>query len=84
MALATSGTITSTFLPLARGTDFTTASKPRDRAWPSQRPRARWNVVLAFLATFVEALLTLAFLRALWRGLKRLGGLAMRRRAVAT
>jgi HAE1 family hydrophobic/amphiphilic exporter-1 len=80
------GTITSTFLTLLVIPSFYDSIEiARDRAVAKFKGRAaRGNVALAFCATLAEALLTLTLVRASWRGLKRLGGLAIRRRAAAT
>jgi HAE1 family hydrophobic/amphiphilic exporter-1 len=46
-----------------------------------KRRAERRNPLLAFLSTFTEALLTLTFVRFLWRMLARLAGRARRRGA---
>jgi hypothetical protein len=43
----------------------------------------RWNTVVAFLMTFVEAILALTFVRLVYRLLKKLFVLAGRRQAAA-
>jgi len=80
------GTITSTLLALLVIPSFYDSIEiARDRAVAKFSARAvRWNALLAFVVTFVEALLTLVFVRALWRLLKRLSGLVLARRAIAT
>ena len=75
------GTITSTLLTLLMvPTFYDSIEISRDRAFAKFRRRtARMNPFLAFVATFVEALLTLVLLRFAYRGVKRLYALAMRR-----
>jgi hydrophobic/amphiphilic exporter-1 (mainly G- bacteria), HAE1 family len=68
------GTITSTFLTLLVIPSFyDSIETSRDRAVAKYRGRAlRWNALLAFVVTMVEALLTLLGVRFLWRLLVRL------------
>ena len=68
------GTITSTMLTLlVVPTFYDSIEISRDRALAKYARRAeRWNPFFAFVATLVEALLTLVGLRALYRGAKRL------------
>jgi HAE1 family hydrophobic/amphiphilic exporter-1 len=74
------GVITSTLLTLLVIPSFYDSIEvSRDRAVAKFRRRdARWNTALAFVATLVEALLTLLGVRALWRlvarGVSRLRG----------
>ena len=67
------GTITSTFLTLLVIPSFYDSIEiARDGVLAKfAARRERWNAVVAFVATFVEALLTLVMLRALWRLLRR-------------
>jgi hydrophobic/amphiphilic exporter-1 (mainly G- bacteria), HAE1 family len=78
------GTITSTLLTLLVIPSFYDSIEiSRDRAVAKFQARAqRWNVVLAFFVTLIEAVLTLLLLRLVWRLLK--AGLArvLGRRAV--
>jgi hydrophobic/amphiphilic exporter-1 (mainly G- bacteria), HAE1 family len=68
------GVITSTFLTLLVIPSFyDSIETSRDRAMAKYRGRAlRWNALLAFVVTLVEALLTLLFVRLIWRLLVRL------------
>jgi HAE1 family hydrophobic/amphiphilic exporter-1 len=68
------GTITSTLLTLlVVPTFYDSIEISRDRAFAKfHRRAARWNPLLAFVATFVEALLTLLGLRFLYRLAKKL------------
>lgn len=77
------GTITSTLLTLLVVPSFyDSIEHSRDRLVAKFRRRAqRRNPLLAFLLTFVEALLTLVFVRFVWRALVRLAGLVFRRGA---
>ena len=70
------GTITSTLLTLLVVPTFYDAVEiSRERAGAKYRARAaRGNAFVAGVATFVEALLTLAFVRMAWRLLRRLAG----------
>jgi HAE1 family hydrophobic/amphiphilic exporter-1 len=79
------GTITSTFLTLLVIPSFyDSIENARDRAVAKFRRReSRWNAALAFVLTLLEALLTLVFVRLLWRVLVRLGRLVKRRRSGA-
>jgi len=63
------GTITSTLLTLlVVPTFYDSIEIARDRAFAKYRRRAlTWNPFLAFLATLFEALLTLVFVRSLYR-----------------
>lgn len=72
------GTITSTLLTLLVIPSFyDSIETSRDRAVAKYRGRAqRWLPILAFLVTLVEAVLTLVFVRFVWRLIKRLLGLA--------
>src|SRR5471032_3216859 len=65
------GTITSTILTLlVVHTFYFSIEIARDRAVAKFRRRAvRWHALPAFVMTFVEALLTLVFVRLLFRGL---------------
>jgi len=71
------GTITSTFLTLLVIPSFYDSIEvSRDRAVAKFRRRdARWNTLLAFVVTLLEALATLVFLRFLWRLVLRGTGL---------
>lgn len=64
------GTITSTLLTLLVIPSFYDSIEiARDRMLAKYRGRmARWTALPAFVVTFVEAVLTLLMLRALWRG----------------
>ncbi|MEP7068972.1 MAG: efflux RND transporter permease subunit, partial [Usitatibacter sp.] len=75
------GTITSTLLTLLMvPTFYDSIEISRDRAFAKfHRRTARMNPFFAFVATFVEALLTLVLLRFAYRGVKKLYTLAMRR-----
>ncbi|SFV01904.1 efflux RND transporter permease subunit [Pseudoduganella namucuonensis] len=66
------GTITSTILTLlVVPTFYDSIEIARDRALAKYHRRAgRWPVVVAFLMTFVEALLALTFVRMVFRALK--------------
>jgi HAE1 family hydrophobic/amphiphilic exporter-1 len=68
------GTITSTFLTLLVIPSFYDSIEiARDRAVAKFKGRAaRSNPVFAFVATLVEAVLTLVLLRLVWRSLRRL------------
>ncbi len=68
------GTITSTFLTLLMVPSFYDSIEiAKDRMIAKfQRRDARWNTALAFVLTFVEAILTLLALRLVWRLLARL------------
>ena len=74
------GTITSTFLTLLVIPSFyDSIETSRDRAVAKFKARAlRWNPLLAFVVTLIEALLTLVFVRFLWRLLVRLFALFRR------
>ncbi len=63
------GTITSTFLTLlVVPTFYDSIEISRDRMMAKFRRReSRWNTFFAFIATFVEALLTLIMLRFIFR-----------------
>jgi len=67
------GTITSTFLTLlVVPTFYDSIEFARERMGRKFRARsARWGMLPAFLATFVEAILTLTFIRLIWRLLVR-------------
>jgi len=69
------GTITSTFLTLlVVPTFYDSIEIARDRMFAKFNRRAdRFNPVLAFLMTFIEAILTLTFVRLVFRGIMRLG-----------
>lgn len=79
------GTITSTFLTLLVIPSFYDSIEgSRDRAIAKFRQRAaRWHVAVAFVVTLLEVVLTLVFLRFVWRLLKKLFGLAQGRQAGA-
>ena len=70
------GVITSTFLTLLVIPSFYDSIEvSRDRMVAKFKRRdERWNTFTAFVVTFLEALATLVFLRALWRLLGRLTG----------
>jgi HAE1 family hydrophobic/amphiphilic exporter-1 len=70
------GTITSTFLTLLVVPSFyDSIEKARDGAIAKfHRRAARWNVFVAFVLTAVEVVLTLVFLRFLFRMVMRLAG----------
>jgi len=67
------GTITSTFLTLLMVPSFYDSIEiARDRMVAKFKLRAeRWNTGLAFLMTFIEALLALTLIRLVWRLLSR-------------
>jgi HAE1 family hydrophobic/amphiphilic exporter-1 len=67
------GTITSTFLTLLMVPSFYDSIEiARDRMVAKFKRRAeRWNTGLAFLMTFIEALLALTLIRLVWRLLSR-------------
>ncbi|MCC2956483.1 efflux RND transporter permease subunit [Massilia sp. IC2-477] len=71
------GTITSTFLTLlVVPTFYDSIEIARDRMYAKFNRRAgRFNPALAFLMTFVEAILTLTFVRFVFRGIVRIGRL---------
>jgi HAE1 family hydrophobic/amphiphilic exporter-1 len=79
------GTITSTFLTLlVVPTFYDSIEFARERMGRKFRARSeRWTMVPAFLATFVEAILTLTFIRLIWRSLVRGFRFATGRRPVA-
>jgi hydrophobic/amphiphilic exporter-1 (mainly G- bacteria), HAE1 family len=79
------GTITSTLLTLLVIPSFYDSIEiSRDGAIAKFRARSqRWNAPLAFVLTFLEALLTLLLVRFVWRMLKRLVGLTRRRTTAA-
>ena len=66
------GTITSTILTLlVVPTFYDSIEIARDRMVAKFNRRAeRWNALVAFVLTFIEALLTLTFIRLVYRGLK--------------
>jgi HAE1 family hydrophobic/amphiphilic exporter-1 len=68
------GTITSTLLTLlVVPTFYDSIEISHDRAIAKFHRRAlRWNPLVAFVLTFVEALLTLVMVRMIYRGIKRL------------
>ncbi|MDP3612259.1 MAG: hypothetical protein Q8R98_10435, partial [Rubrivivax sp.] len=74
------GVITSTALTLLVIPSFyDSIENSRDRAVAKFRRRElRWSSGPAFVVTLVEAVLTLLFLRLVWRLLKRLVGLGRR------
>jgi HAE1 family hydrophobic/amphiphilic exporter-1 len=76
------GTITSTLLTLlVVPTFYDSIEIARDRAKAKYRRReARWNAFVAFVLTFIEALLTLMLVRFVYRMLTRLVLWASRRR----
>jgi hydrophobic/amphiphilic exporter-1 (mainly G- bacteria), HAE1 family len=63
------GTITSTFLTLLVIPSFYDSIEiSRDRMFAKFKRRSeRWNVLVAFVLTFIEALLTLTLIRLVWR-----------------
>ena len=67
------GTITSTFLTLLVIPSFyDSIETSRDRAVAKFKAREqRWNAFFAFVVTLLEAVLTLVFLRFVWRALVR-------------
>jgi predicted RND superfamily exporter protein len=69
------GVITSTLLTLlVVPTFYDSIEIARDRMFAKFNRRAkRHNVALAFLMTFVEAILTLVFVRLVFRGIVRIG-----------
>ena len=75
------GTITSTLLTLLVIPSFyDSIETSRDRAVAKFKARElRWNAFFAFVVTMGEAVLTLLFVRFIWRLLKRLLGLSKRR-----
>ncbi len=79
------GTITSTILTLlVVPTFYDSIEIKRDRMWAKFQWRAgRYNVLLAFVVTFVEALLTIVLVRFVFRMLKLLFNLAMGRKKMA-
>ena len=86
MALVIGGTITSMVLTLL-GTPsyYGSIETSRDRAVAKYLVREEgWNPFFAFIVTLVEALLTLLFLRFVWRLLVRGMGLLRGRPASAT
>jgi len=78
------GTITSTLLTLLVVPSFYDSIEiAKDRMFAKFRRRdARWNTLVAFVMTFVEAILALTLLRFVFRMLLKLGNLARGRRAV--
>jgi len=78
------GTITSTLLTLLVVPSFYDSIEiAKDRMFAKFRRRdARWNTLVAFVMTFVEAILALTLLRFVFRVLLKLGNLARGRRAV--
>ena len=76
------GTITSTFLTLLVIPSFyDSIENAREHAVAKFRRReARWNTAFAFAVTLMEALLTLVFVRLVWRLLARLVRLVTGRR----
>ncbi|NEX61020.1 efflux RND transporter permease subunit [Noviherbaspirillum galbum] len=79
------GTITSTLLTLlVVPTFYDSIEIAHDRMVAKFKRRAeRWNGLVAFLLTFAEALLTLVFVRLLYRGARRLLRLGVRERGAA-
>jgi predicted RND superfamily exporter protein len=79
------GTITSTLLTLLVIPSFYDSIEiKRDSAIAKFQARAlRWNPFVAFVLTLGEALLTLVFVRLVWRLARRLFALATRRRTAA-
>jgi HAE1 family hydrophobic/amphiphilic exporter-1 len=77
------GTITSTLLTLLVIPSFyDSIEQSRDRAVAKFRRReTRWNTAFAFVVTLIEALLTLVFVRLVWRLLMRLVRWVLRRPA---
>jgi len=78
------GTITSTLLTLLVVPSFYDSIEiAKDRMFAKFRRRdARWNTLVAFVMTFVEAILALTLLRFVFRMLLKLGGLVRGRRGV--
>lgn len=78
------GTITSTLLTLlVVPTFYDSIEIARDRAVAKfQRREIRWNAFVAFVMTFIEALLTLTFVRLLYRTPGKLARLIKARKAV--
>ena len=79
------GTITSTFLTLlVVPTFYDSIEFARERMGRKFRARSeRWSMLPAFLATFVEAILALTFVRLIWRSLVRAFRFATGRRPAA-
>ena len=80
------GTITATLLTLLVIPSFYDSIEiKRDSAIAKFQARAlRWNPFVAFVLTLGEALLTLVFVRLVWRLARRLFALATRRRTAAS
>ncbi|WIT11175.1 efflux RND transporter permease subunit [Paucibacter sediminis] len=78
------GTITSTLLTLLVVPSFYDSIEiAKDRMFAKFRRRdARWNTLVAFVMTLVEAILALTLLRFVFRMLLKLGGLVRGRRGV--
>ncbi len=78
------GVITATFLTLLVIPSFYDSIEiARDRMFAKFNARAeRWNPLLAFVLTFVEAVLTLLLVRLLWRTLRRIVAWSRRRRGM--
>ncbi|SFC54600.1 efflux RND transporter permease subunit [Massilia yuzhufengensis] len=72
------GTITSTFLTLlVVPTFYDSIEIARDRMFAKFNRRAlRYNVLVAFFMTFIEAILTLVFVRLIFRSIVRVGRFA--------
>jgi HAE1 family hydrophobic/amphiphilic exporter-1 len=80
------GTITSTLLTLlVVPTFYDSIEIARDSAIAKYRAReARWNALLAFFVTLIEALLALTFVRLIYRSLKKLLSMLINRNSVRT
>ncbi|MCV2369001.1 efflux RND transporter permease subunit [Roseateles oligotrophus] len=79
------GTITSTLLTLlVIPTFYDSIEIARDRMFAKfSRRSERWNGLVAFVMTFVEAILTIVLLRFVWRMLAKLVALIRRKPAIA-
>ena len=77
------GTITSTFLTLlVVPTFYDSIEIARDRMFAKYgRREQRWNAFIAFTVTFIEAILTLLFIRLIYRLLMQLAYLIMGKKA---
>jgi len=80
------GTITSTLLTLlVVPTFYDSIEIARDSAIAKYRAREiRWNSLLAFFVTMIEALLALTFVRLIYRSLKKLLSMLINRNSVRT
>jgi HAE1 family hydrophobic/amphiphilic exporter-1 len=80
------GTITSTFLTLLMVPSFYDSIEiSRDRMLAKyHRREARWRALPAFVVTFIEAILTLVFVRLVFRLIMKLVNLARGRKSAPT